>query len=569
LNEYIEQEKQLDSSEYEKDENGFRIQHEHDDEQAYLDYIERTKEYYYKMSLGDFFRALWFTASSTYICATEYLKYTIGWKSRNHAIIDVSKRLASINMMYVKIFQAFATNRNIVSPELNRFFSEYTDNVNYTDDEYDIDELKELETCSTKCAPYRQLRILNDYRPIKSGLMSLIFKGVMFRPSEAGGGVEEEEEVVIKYLRKNINKNFTSSMNNLVVFAKLTRYVPYLRTLNVESLILQNIVCLNDQVNFRKELANIMLYYRHWHTYEYIKIPKPYPEFTENINPDAIVMEYVHGMKITDIDPEDNDEFGKVLASFNAKAAFCTSFYHGDLHPGNILFIKNTSASATPIYQICILDFGIIGHLSRYDQELLFRATKFMYQRKFDKIIDIIMSCELSESVDMKSDIQSVIPLKHTERYENLRRELTEVLVRYTTPEIKFFGVTEIYEINYILNNYGLMFKRSLYRLFITVAIMDSIGTRLGSKMSYMQHMTDIVVGMFNIDMSGKDDDEDDDDDDADEDEDEEDEDDDDADEDEDEEDEDDDEDDEDEDEDEADDDEDDDDDDEESEPTE
>jgi predicted unusual protein kinase regulating ubiquinone biosynthesis (AarF/ABC1/UbiB family) len=504
LNEYIEQEKQLDSIEYEKDENGLCIEQCEIEERKYLDYIERTKEYYYKMTFGDFFRAVWFTASSAYICATEYLKYVIGWKSRNHAIINVSKRLASINMMYVKIFQAFATNRNIVSPELNDFFSKYTDNVNYTDDEYDINELKELERRSIECAPYRQLRILNDYRPIKSGLMSLIFKGVMNNPSESNGEGSESggEEVVIKYLRKNINKNFTSSMNNLVVFAKLTRYVPYLRTLNVESLILQNIVCLKDQVNFRKELANIILYYRHWHKYEYVKIPKPYPEFTENINPDAIVMEYVHGMKITEIDPEDNDDFGKVLASFNAKAAFCTSFYHGDLHPGNILFIKNTSASAPPIHQICILDFGIIGHLSRYDQELLFRATKFMYKRKFDKIIDIIMSCELSESADMKSDTQSVIPVKNTERYESLRRELTEVLVRYTTPEIRFFGVAEIYELNYILNNYGLMFKRSLYRLFITLAIMDSIGTRLGSKMSYFQYMTDIVVDMFNINHS-------------------------------------------------------------------
>ena len=509
LNEYIEQEKQIvDNNEYTTDENGIRIQQDEKDEQEYLDYIQRTKEYYYKLSIGDFFRALWFTASSAYICATEYLTYMVGWKTRNHAIIDVSKRLASINMMYVKIFQAFATNRNIVSPELNQFFSEFTDNVKYTDDEYDIDELKEIERRSTECEPYRQLRILNDYRPIKSGLMSLIFKGIMLTSNDSGD--EQKEEVVIKYLRKNINKNFTSSMNNLVVFAKLTRYVPYLRTLNVESLILQNIVCLKDQVNFRKELANIMLYYRHWHKYEYIKIPKPYPEFTENINPDAIVMEYVHGMKITDVDPEDNDEFGKILASFNAKAAFCTSFYHGDLHPGNILFIKNTAAPAPapPIHQICILDFGIIGHLSRHDQEILFKATKYMYQRKFNKIIDVIISCELSESVDMKSDIQSVIPVKHTERYDSLRRELTEVLVRYTTPEIKFFGVSEIYEINYILNNYGLMFKRSLYRLFITVAIMDSIGTRLGSKMSYMQHMTDIVIELFNIDMTGNDEEE-------------------------------------------------------------
>jgi ubiquinone biosynthesis protein len=326
--------------------------------------------------------------------------------------------------------------------------------------------------------------------------MSLIFKGVI----RSAAAADDETPVVIKYLRKNISKNFNASMNNLVVFAKFTRYFPYLRTLNVENLILQNIVCLNDQVCFRKELANITLYYKNWQHYEYVKIPKPYADYTEKINSDIIVMEYIDGMKITEIDPEDNDEFGKVLAAFNAKAAFCTSFYHGDLHPGNILFIKEPAA-ASAAYRIGILDYGIIGHLSRNDQEILFKATKFIYQRKFNKIIDIIMSCELSESANLEHDAQLVIPSKDSKKYDTLRNELNEVLIRYTTPEIKFFGVSEIYEINYILNNYGLMFKRSLYRLFITLAIMDSIGTRLGSKLSYMQHMTDIIVDMFNIDL--------------------------------------------------------------------
>jgi predicted unusual protein kinase regulating ubiquinone biosynthesis (AarF/ABC1/UbiB family) len=237
----------------------------------------------------------------------------------------------------------------------------------------------------------------------------------------------------------------------------------------------------------------------------------PYSDYTENVNPDIIVMEYIDGIKITEIAPEDNDEFGKVLAGFNAKAAFCTSIFHGDLHPGNILFIKSSSSpspsspSSTPTHKIGILDFGIIGHLSHTDQEILFNATKFMYQRKFNKIIDLIMSCELSECMNVNSGVSSSamtgVPDRNSDTYNTLRQELTRVLVAYTTPEIKFFGVSEIYEINYILNKYGMMFKRSLYRLFITVAIMDSIGTRLGGDMSYMQHMTDIVVEMFNIKM--------------------------------------------------------------------
>ena len=499
LNEYIQYEKQhmnpaTNESDNREDDNNDREQEEYDE------YVERTKEYYYKMSIGDFFRALWFTMSSCYICLSEYVKCKIRWKSRTNAIIDLSQRLASKNMMYVKIFQAFATNRNIVSPELNQFFSEYTDNVSYTSDEYDIDELKEIEARSMECEPRQPLRIVNNYTPIKSGLMSLIFKAYI--------GPGDDTPVVIKYLRKNISRNFNSSMNNLVMFAKITSYFPYLRTLNIENLVLQNIVSLKDQVCFRKELANITTYYNRWKNYEFVKIPKPYHDYTEKINPDTVVMEYIDGMKITEIDPEDYDPFGRVLAAFNANAAFCSSIYHGDLHPGNILFIKDRRDSTKNgdgdhafIYKIGILDFGIIGRLSHEDQEILFKALKYIYQRKFNHIIELIISQDLSEIANANNTTTSrvSIPTKNTERYNNLREELKRVLVAYTTPEIKFFGVSEIYEINYILNNYGLMFKRSLYRLFITVAIMDSIGTRLGTKMSYMQYMTDMVVEIFNI----------------------------------------------------------------------
>ena len=505
LNEYIQYEKQnmnleTNESKNREDENEQREQEEYDD------YVERTKEYYYKMSIGDFFRALWFTMSSCYICLSEYVKCKIRWKSRTNAIIDLSKRLATKNMMYVKIFQAFATNRNIVSPELNQFFSEYTDNVSYTSDEYDINELKEIEAQSVECEPRLPLRIVNNYTPIKSGLMSLIFKAYI--------GPGDDTPVVIKYLRKNISRNFNSSMNNLVMFAKITSYFPYLRTLNIENLVLQNIVSLKDQVCFRKELANITTYYNRWKNYEFVKIPKPYHDYTEKINPDIVVMEYIDGMKITEIDPEDYDPFGRVLAAFNANAAFCSSIYHGDLHPGNILFIKdrrdstkNGDGDPAFIYKIGILDFGIIGRLSYEDQEILFKALKYIYQRKFNHIIELIISQDLSEIANANNTTTSrvSIPTKNTERYNNLREELKRVLVAYTTPEIKFFGVSEIYEINYILNNYGMMFKRSLYRLFITVAIMDSIGTRLGTKMSYMQYMTDMVVEIFNIKLDDSD----------------------------------------------------------------
>ena len=87
------------------------------------------------------------------------------------------------------------------------------------------------------------------------------------------------------------------------------------------------------------------------------------------------------------------------------------------------------------------------------------------------------------------------------EQYNRLFTELHTIIVGYATPEIKFLGVNEMYNINFTLNKYGIAFKRTLYKLFITLAIMDSIGAQLGKQMSYMQHLTDIVVDLFGIEV--------------------------------------------------------------------
>ena len=481
-------------------------------------YALKTNQYYRKLGFFEVMSAVYFTLNSGYICGIEYLKYKVGWKSKTSMIIDIAKRLASINMMYVKIFQSFATNRTLLDDELNQFFSKYTDNVEYSTDEYNVDELRNLERVSTQYYPFKQLHISNNYKPIQAGLMSLIFKGRFVDPSaDPDPENTDGHPIVIKYLRKNIGQNFNSSMNNLVLFAKLTTYIPYVRTLHIESLILQNVVCLKDQICFKKEVSNIKEYYNIWKDCDYVKIPVPYPEFTEKVDPNIIIMDFIQGIKLSEIDPCDNDEFGKLLAAFNAKAAFGHSLFHGDLHPGNILFIKEIDNDNNPDdntdtintvnkpsdrikYKIGILDFGIIGHLNREDQEMLFCTTKLLYQKKYRRMIEFVLS-DMSEPLDDETVTGHKSKPPTQEEYAMIRDELHKVIICYSTPEIKLLGVTEMYEVNFVLNKYGLTFKRTLYKLFITLAIMDSISTQLGSEMSYMQHMTDIVVDLFAIDL--------------------------------------------------------------------
>lgn len=505
LLEFMQQEQEQQDQEVAAEHN---ITDETDDDTYYEN---KTMEYYKQLGFLEFISAAYFTLTSCYICGIEYIKYKVGWKSKTNAIIDVAKRLALKNMLYVKMFQAYATNRTILNNELNVFFSDYTDNVAYTDDEYDILDLKKIEEESIKYYPYKRLHIDNGYKPIKSGLMSLIFKGSFH------GDDNNTTPIVVKYLRKNIHNKFNSSVNNLVLFAKFTKKIPYIRTLNIENVILQNIVCLKDQICFRKEVNNIDKYHKSWKDCDYIKIPFAYSDFTEKVDPNIIVMEYIDGFKLDEIEESDSDKFGKLLASFNAKAAFCNSLYHGDLHPGNILFIKepivktetynaetdNAETDNTEYkYKIGILDYGIIGHMTRIDQEIMFNLTKIVYQRKYKKVINYIVF-NISELLDQtkqnSKDKYDVKQLITDDEYCRLCEELHTIFVSFARPQIKILGVNELYEINYILNKYGLAFKRTLYKLLITIAIMDSIGTRLGTTMSYIQYMTDIVVDLFEI----------------------------------------------------------------------
>ena len=113
------------------------------------------------------------------------------------------------------------------------------------------------------------------------------------------------------------------------------------------------------------------------------------------------------------------------------------------------------------------------------------------------------MSEDLNPTYDtttMTLNTSACIPKPTDEIFIKIHKELHDVIVEYSTPEIRLLGVNELYTINYILNSYNLTFKRSLYRLFLTIAIMDSVATKLGSDMSYMQHMADVVIQMFGID---------------------------------------------------------------------
>ena len=61
------------------------------------------------------------------------------------------------------------------------------------------------------------------------------------------------------------------------------------------------------------------------------------------------------------------------MSRFNIKSVFYDSLYHADLHSGNIIFMKEKDHQGiNDILKIGVIDYGIIGKLTREEQNIFF-----------------------------------------------------------------------------------------------------------------------------------------------------------------------------------------------------
>lgn len=137
---------------------------------------------------------------------------------------------------------------------------------------------------------------------------------------------------------------------------------------------------IKDQLNFEKEVENIIQMNKNCNSLSYIKIPHVYQNITDKYK-DVILMEYVEGQTIQAIEKEDYDIYAKLLLKFGFITSMIHGFSHGDLHSGNILFIKEANAFSNEFaYKLGILDFGIMLHIKESYKNKILEITCDIFQ---------------------------------------------------------------------------------------------------------------------------------------------------------------------------------------------
>jgi ubiquinone biosynthesis protein len=130
-----------------------------------------------------------------------------------------------------------------------------------------------------------------------------------------------------------------------------------------------------------------------------VVIPGIYEEFSSR---KLLTMEYIEGTRFHDIrplslKPSERRRVAEMGAEAIFRMAFDHGFFHGDPHPGNLIL--------TPEGDLALLDFGMVGFLSRGDVEALSRLFIAVINRDAAAALRSLEGLGVQYSTDVRDDL--------------------------------------------------------------------------------------------------------------------------------------------------------------------
>lgn len=200
------------------------------------------------------------------------------------------------------------------------------------------------------------------------------------------------ESVVVKVLRPNIKKIIDRDIDLLMSLATIAeKYWERARHFKPILLVDEVAQTLNDELDLNREGANASQLRRNFAHSETLYIPKIFWAYTHT---NILVMERIHGIPIHDIDRLKAAGVNmKKLAERGIEIFFTQvfrdSFFHADLHPGNIFVSDKDPENPTYI----AVDFGIVGSLSHDDQRYLAENMIAFFKRDYQRVAELHIAC--------------------------------------------------------------------------------------------------------------------------------------------------------------------------------
>lgn len=168
--------------------------------------------------------------------------------------------------------------------------------------------------------------------------------------------LKDGTEVAVKVQRPGIRRKIESDLNIMFALAGYAEEAfPEAQAMDLRGVITGFAKSISQELDFRSEAHNIERFARNFEGNERVMFPGVHHEVSTQ---EVLTMEFVHGRKLSDVieSGESTDSLIETYFDGAYQMLFKDGFFHGDLHPGNVLVLDNG--------KLGILDCGMVGRLS-------------------------------------------------------------------------------------------------------------------------------------------------------------------------------------------------------------
>jgi ubiquinone biosynthesis protein len=196
------------------------------------------------------------------------------------------------------------------------------------------------------------------------------------------------EQAVIKVIRPGIEKIIKKDIALLFLLAhSIEALWSEGKRLHLIEVVEEYALSLEDELDLRKEAANASQLRRNFEGSSVLYIPEIYWDYTRK---NVLVMERISGAPVADIAQLNAHNVDMKLLAERGVEIFFTqvfrdSFFHADMHPGNIFVSLESPADP----QYIAVDFGIIGSLTLEDQSYLARNLLAFFTRDYRQVAQL------------------------------------------------------------------------------------------------------------------------------------------------------------------------------------
>ena len=310
------------------------------------------------------------------------LRISLFWLRNKHPEKPLGERLRLaleiLGPVFVKLGQMLSTRRDLLPPDMVEELSKLQDQVPPFSGE-------RAQQVIEQSLGFKLDTVFHSFsqEPLASASIAQVHAAEL--KDQKTGTIKQ---VVIKVIRPDIVTTINADlglMESMAFFA--AKLLPDGRRLKPVEVIKEYRKTLMDELNLAREAANAIQLRRNFDDSELLYIPEVFSDFSRQ---NVMVMERIYGIPISDVDALETAGINlKVLAERGVEVFFTQvfrdSFFHADMHPGNIFVDPERQQS--PRY--LAVDFGIVGTLNRDDKRYLAENFIAFFNRDYRRVAEL------------------------------------------------------------------------------------------------------------------------------------------------------------------------------------